>query len=193
MQSNFSLDGFIQYVGRLPTRGRTHRNVRGHYIGFRKIGPNWYRFDDGVVHRVDLQAHYNVNLVMYRHQDTPAFISGADLSSVPVLGKVTILNRKPKPFVPQPQDNDIPDEVPENTRPPLITKTDPEPKSAEKSSNTLKPERPQRHQPSRANKAYVLYYAPDSLSSSQEDIVDKTHSDSEYIPPNKKGMMVFNL
>ena len=193
MQSNFTLDGFIQYVGRLPTRGRTRKNVRGHYIGFRKIGPNWYRFDDGVVHRIDLQPHYNVNLIMYRRYDTPAFISAADLSSIPVLGKVTVLNRKPKSVVSDPQEDLQQADLPESGRPPLITKSDPQPKSSQTSPKPLKPERPQRQQPSRGNKAYILYYTPDSLSSSEEDIVDKTHIDTDYIPPDQKGMLIFKF
>ena len=166
---------------------------QGHYIGFRKISGKWYRFDDAVVHQVTLQEHYNVNIVMYRRHDTPAFISGSDLSTIPVLGKVTILNKRSTP-VPRDDGKETPSQGDEHKgirgkqRPPLITPSMPSPKSRSEIHQPSKTRASKRHQPARANKAYVVYYADDSASSSEEDIQDRTHSDSEYTPPNVKGM-----
>ena len=66
----------------------------GHYIGFRKINDEWFHFDDGVVHRVQILHKYNVNLVVYRRNDTPAFMPPVDLSGIPHLQKSVVLNRK---------------------------------------------------------------------------------------------------
>ena len=70
------------------------KNVHGHYIRFRKINDEWFRFDDSVVHRVQIQQEYNVNLVVYRRNDTPAFMPPVDLSGIPHLQKSVVLNRK---------------------------------------------------------------------------------------------------
>lgn len=195
-QVNFTLDSFIQYVGRLPTSRTRSRNVRGHYIGFRRINDNWYRFDDAVVHQINRQNSYSVNLVIYRRQDVPQFISGSDLSCIHVLGPVTILNRKSATAnVKDSMSKDNEDNVngSERLKPPLITPSKESPKESTKYSTPLKPEHPDRVQPSRGNKDFVIYYAYDSLSSSDEEPVDRTHTDHEYIPPRNKGNYKFTL
>ena len=183
-QVHYTLDSFIQYVGRLPTSRTRSRNVRGHYIGFRRMGQQWYRFDDGVVHKINIQRRYNVNLVFYRRQDIPPFISGADLSRIPTLGKVTVLNRKPS--LRNAQDGDKKPDI--SSRPPLITPA--AEKASPKIMTPLPVEHPERIQPSRHHKDYVVYYPYDSLSSSDDEIIDRTHRDEEYKPPKNKGRTI---
>ena len=113
----YELDSFIQYVGRLLT-GTRSKNVCGHYIGFRKITDEWFRFDEGVVHRVQIQWEYNVNLVVYRRNDTPAFMPPVDLSGFPHLQKSVVLNRKNSSCEANANKNT---NGPSSQRPPLIT------------------------------------------------------------------------
>ena len=63
---------------------------------FRNIEGVWYHFDDAVVHSVVLQAAYNINLMIYKRGDQPDYHSPTDLSRVPQLGRLVILNRTNK-------------------------------------------------------------------------------------------------
>ena len=84
---NYVLDSFIQYVGRLPTTQTRDCSVRAHYIGFHKMGNNWYRFDDVVVHKVTLMCAYSVNLVIYCMPEVPAYDPPMSLDAIPELRK----------------------------------------------------------------------------------------------------------
>ena len=57
-------------------------------------------------------------------------------------------------------------------------------------TGSLKLEVPTRSQPNRGNKSYVLYYGIGSESSSDENIEDRTHSDSEYVQPKSRGKIM---
>ena len=186
----YELDSFIQYVRRLPTICTRSKNVCGHYIRFRKINGEWFRFDDGVVHQVQIQREYNVNLVVYRWNDTPAFMPPVDLSGIPHLQKSVVLNWKNS-------SGDTNDNKNTNgtssQRPPLITPSSTDGNGVCSAGNLPSIEKPQRMQPYRQNKDYVVYYAPDSTSSSEEPMEDCTHSDTDYIPPKSAGIFYLNI
>ena len=157
---------------------------RGHYITFRKIREQWLRFDDAVIHCVQLQRSYNVNLVIYRHQDRDAYVSPLDLTQIPSLGRSVILNRK----TPSAQLVALSQKSsPTSGRPSLITYEAGPSTRDPIDSAMMKPEMPTHQQPGRASKEYVVYYGVDSQSSDKENSIDKTHPDSEYIPDNPKG------
>ena len=185
----YELDSFIQYVGRLPTICTRSKNVRGHYIGFRKINDKWFRFDDGVV-RVQIQHEYNVNLVVYRRNDTPAFMPPVDLSGIPHLQKSVVLNRKNS-------SGDTNDNKNTNgtssQRPPLITLSSTDGNEVRSVGNLPSIEKPQRTQSYRWNKEYIVYYAPNSTSSSEEPMENCTHSDTDYILPKSAGIYWPNI
>ena len=184
---HYALDSFIQYTARLLTVRLRESKWHGHYIAFRKMGDQWLRFDDAVVHRVQLQRNYNVNLVIYRHQDRDPYISPLDLTQIPSLGRSVILNRKTTSA----QSVAPPDKSsPASSRPSLIT-YEAGPSTIEPvDSPMIKPKMPTHQQPGRASKEYVVYYGIDSKSSDEENSVDRTHPDSEYIPENPKGTYV---
>ena len=186
----YELDSFIQYFGRLPTIRTRSKNVRGHYIGFRKINDEWFCFDDGVVHRVQIQQEFNVNLVVYRRNDTPAFMPPVDLSGIPHLQKSVVLNRKNSSG--DANDNKTTNGT-SSQRPPLITPSSTDGNGVRSAANLPSIEKPQRMQPYRRNKDYVVYYAPNSTSSSEEPMEDRTHSDTDYIPPKSAGIFCLNI
>ena len=177
-------------MGRLPTICTRSKNVRGHYIGFRKINDEWFHFDDGVVHRVQIQQEYNVNLVVYRRNDTPAFMPPVDLSGIPHLQKSVVLNRKNSSGEANANKNTS---GPSSQRPPLIAPSSSDGNVVRSVGNLPSIEKPKRTQPYRCNKDYVVYYAPDSNSSSEEPMEDRTHSDTEYIPPKSAGIFWLNI
>ena len=177
------MDCFIQYTARLR-QSRTRRgSVQGHYIAFRQIEQEWYRFDDAVVHKVDLNRSYSVNLVIYRRHDMPAYICPASLANVKLLQRAVPLNRKPPG-----KANNSSDEPSSSKKPNLITPDSSNSGAPAAHGSKLKPEAPTRSQPTRANKAYVVYYSIGSESSSDENVEDRTHTDSEYVQPKSKGM-----
>ena len=186
----YELDSFIQYVRRLPTIRTRSKNVRGHYIRFRKINDEWFRFDDGVVHQVQIQWEYNVNLVVYRRNDTPAFMPPVDLSGIPHLQKSVVLNLKNSSGDANDNKNT---NGPSSQRPPLITPSSTNANVGQSVGNLPSIEKPQRMQAYRQNKDYVVYYAPDSNSSSEEPMKDHTHSDTDYIPPKSAGIFCLNI
>ena len=164
--------------------------MRGHYIGFRKINDEWFRFDDGVVHRVQILHEYNVNLVVYRRNDTPAFMPAVDLSGIPHLQKSVVLNRKNSGG--DANDNENTNGT-SSQRPPLITLSSTDGNGVWSAGNLPSIEKPQRMQPYRQNKDFVVYYTPDSTSSSEEPMEDPTHSDTDYIPPKSAGIFWPNI
>ena len=84
------------------------------------MGDTWYRFDDGVVHKVTLMRAYSVNLVIYCMAEVAAYDPPMSLAAIPELGKSVILNRK-KSETPQ----NAPTPSLENPgRPALITSTE---------------------------------------------------------------------
>ena len=190
LQQHFELDSFIQYVGRLPSLPSSSRrgcsSVRGHYIGFCKIGAQWFRFDNAVVHRVTLLHSYCINLTIYRRRDTPGYDTSTDLTIIPELQKSVILNRHNS------QSNNITEDPKSSnsSKPPIISGNDPDlaPHPEPPKTPAIKPERPTRSQPYRSKKEYVVYYGMDSQSSSDEGKPDRTHPDEEYVPPSNKGM-----
>ena len=117
--------------------------------------------------------------------DQPDYHSPNDLSEVPRLGMTIILNRNNKVSESEKALQELGKEL---QRPPLImpeearegTSTDPTPLTAE---------HPTRQQPRRSQKEYVVYYVDDSQSSDEENLIDKTHSDSEYMPTKGKGTL----
>ena len=140
-----------------------------------------------MVHRVQLQRSYNVNLVIYRHQDRDAYVSPLDLTQIPSLGRSVILNRKtPSAQSVAPSDKSSP----ASGRPSLIMYVAGPSTMDPVDSPMMKPEMPTHQQPGRTSKEYVVYYGVDSQSSDEENSVDKTHPDSEYIPENPKGTYV---
>ena len=170
---------------------RLHESKRcGHYIAFRKIEEQWLWFDDAVIHHVQLQRSYNVNLVIYRSQDRDAYISPLDLMQIPSLGRSVILNRK----TPNAQSV-APSQKSSSTsgRPSLIMYEAGSSTRDTIDSAMMKPEMPTHQQPGRASKEYVVYYGVDSQSSDKENSIDKTHPNSEYIPDNPKGTYVLYI
>ena len=149
LQQHFELDSFIQYVSHLPflpssfRRGRS--SVRGHYIGFRKIGAQWFRFDDAVVHRVTLLHSYCINLTIYRRRDTPGYDTSTDLTIIPELQKSVILNRCNS------QSNNVTEDPKSSnsSKPPVISGNDPDlgPHPQPPKTPAIKPERPTHSQP----------------------------------------------
>ena len=181
-QTNYVLDSFIQYVGRLSTTQTRDCSVRAHYIAFRKIGDTWYRFDDGVVHKVTLMRAYSVNLVIYRMPEVAPYDPPMSLAAIPELEKSVILNRK-KSETPQ----NVPTPSLQNPgRPALITSTKTSASDVGNSiaSNGMRPEM----QPSRKNKDFVVYFRLDSQSSGEEAPPDPTHPDSDYVPDTNRGL-----
>ena len=63
-QNYFELCGFIEYVGRLPSKESSM--TRGHYIGYRQINFQWIRNDDTKCHRTRVEGDYKVNMAFYR-------------------------------------------------------------------------------------------------------------------------------
>ena len=184
------MDSFIQYVGRLPTICTRSKNLHGHYIGFRKIDDQWFCFDERVVHRVNIMWEYSVNLVVYRHNDTLAFMTAVDLSAIPQLQKAVVLNRRNSGG----NSNDKQtDKQTSSQRPPLITPSTSDGNAVQSPKNLPSIEKPERVQPYQQNKDYVVYYAPDSTSSSEEGREDHTHSDSDYIPSKSTGTFWPNI
>ena len=167
LQQHFKLDSFIQYVGRLPSLPSSSRrgrfSVRGHYIGFQKIGAQWFRFDDAVVHRITLLHSYCINLAIYRRRDTPGYDTSTDLTIIPELQKSVILNRRNS------QSNNVTEDPKSSnsSKPPVISGNDPDlgPHPQPPKTPAIKPERPTRSQPYRSKKEYVVYYEMDSQCS----------------------------
>ena len=197
-QTNYVLDSFIQYVGRLPTTRTRDRSVRAHYIAFCKMGDTWYRFDDGVVHRINLMCAYSVNLVIYHMAEVPPYDPPMSLAAVPELGKSVILNWKKSET---PQNAPTPS-LQNPVRPSLITPTQTTGSDVGNSmaSNAMRPERPTRMQPSQRNKDFVVYFGLDSQSFGEEAPPDRTHPDSDYVPDTNRGLKcdvytsrIFNL
>ena len=106
---------------------------------------------------------------------------------MPSLSRSVILNRK----TPSAQSVAPPDKLsPPSGRPSLIT-YEADPSTMDPVDRPMmKPEMPTHQQPGRASKEYVVYYGMDSQSSDEENCVDRTHPDSEYISENLKGTYV---
>ena len=197
-QTNYVLDSFTQYVSRLPTTRTRDRSVRAHYIAFCKMGDTWYRFNDGVVHRINLMCAYSVNLVIYCMAQVPAYDPPMSLAAVPELSKSVILNRKASETPQNPPTPSVGNPI----RPSLITPTEKRSSDVGNSmpSNAMRPERPTRIQPSQRNKDFVVYFGLDSQSSGDEAPPDRTHPDSDYVPDTNRGLKcdvytsrIFNL
>ena len=190
LQQHFKLDFFIQYVGHLPSlpssSRRGHSSVRGHYIGFRKIGAQWFKFDDAVVHRITLLHSYCINLTIYRRLDTPGYDTSTDLTIIPKLQKSVILNRHNS------QSNNVTEDPKSSNsgKLPVISGNDPDldPHPQPPKTPAIRPEWPTCSQPYRSKKEYIVYYGMDSQSSSNEAKPDRIHPDEEYVPPSNKGM-----
>ena len=140
-----------------------------------------------MVHQVQLQRSYNVNLVIYRCQDRDPYISPLDLTQIPSLGRSVTLNRK-TPSAQSVGPTDKPS--PPSGRPSLIMYEAGPSTMDPVDSPMMKPKMPTHQQPSRASKEYVVYYGIDSQSSDEENSVDRTHPNSEYIPENLKRTYV---
>ena len=164
--------------------------MRGHYIGFRKINDERFCFNDAVVHQVQILREYNVNLVVYRRNDTPAFLPPIDLSGIPHLQKSVVLNRKNSGVNTNDKKNT---NDTSSQRPPLITPSSTDGNGVWSASNLSSIEKPQGTQPYRQNKDYIVYYTPNSTSSSEEPMEDHTHSDTDYIPPKSAGIFWPNI
>ena len=177
-------------MGRLPTIRTRSKNLRGHYIGFRKIDDQWFRFDDRVVHRVNIMWEYSVNLVVYQRNDTPVFMTAVDLSVIPQLQKAVVLNCRNS------GGNGNDKQTNKQTslqRPPLITPSTNDGNTVQSPENLPSIEKPQRVQPYQWNKDYVVCYAPDSTSSSEKGREFRTNSDTNYIPPKSTGTFWPNI
>ena len=128
-----------------------------------------------------------MNLVIYKCQDRDPYVSPLDLTQIPSLGRSVILNRKTA----NAQSVAPPDKLsPLSGRPSLITYEAGPSTMDPVDSPMMKPKMPTHQQPGRASKEYVVYYGIDSQSSDEENSVDRTHPDSEYIPENPKGTYV---
>ena len=92
-QQDYQLDSFVQCVDHLPTVRTRDCSLHAHYIAFQKMGDQWFCFNDGVVHKVNLLQTYSINLVIYRLENTEGYNPPMDLSSIPELGKSVVLNR----------------------------------------------------------------------------------------------------
>ena len=184
---NYTLDSFIQYTVHLSVVRLRENKRHGHYIAFRKIGGEWLHFDDAVVHRVQLQRTYNVNLVIYRWQDRDPYISPLDFMEVPALRKSVILNRKVTTSQSVPASDNA---AGVSGRPSLLTYDAGTSTWDQIETPVMKPELPMHYQPQRASKDYIVYHGIDSQSSDEEDVMDRTHPDSEYIPDILKGNLM---
>ena len=111
-------------------------------------------------------------------------MSPLDLTQIPSLGRSVILNRKtPSAQSVAPSQNSSP-----ASGRPLLIIYDTGPSTRDPiDSAMMKPEMPTWQRPGRASKEYVVYYGVDSQSSDEENSIDKTHPNSEYIPDNPKG------
>ena len=153
LQQDYQFDSFIQYVGWLPTGCTCDRSLHAYYIAFQKMGDEWLRFDDGVVHKVQLTRAYSVNLVTYQLATAAAYVPPMNLDAVPQLGKSVILNRKNSKQSPSSPKGGDPQETPNSKSisgpPPLITPSSLTSDQGEPSTDPiLKPEVPTRRQPS---------------------------------------------
>ena len=70
----YHLDSFIQYAGQLPTFATRDYHIREHYIAFKKVNDTFIRFNDGMVHEVELEVDYTVNLLFYQHDDVQPMV-----------------------------------------------------------------------------------------------------------------------
>ena len=133
---------------------------------------------------------YNVNLVVYRCNDTPAFITPVDLSVIPQVQKAVVLNCKNS------GGNGNDNETSKQTslqRPPLITSSATDGNAVDSPKNLSSIEKPKRVQPYQQNKDYVIYYEANSTSSSEEAMEECTHSDTNYIPSKSAGTFWPNI
>ena len=204
-QQHYSLDSFVQYVGRLPVSPLSSKakTVQAHYIAFRKIDEEWFRFDDAVVHRVELQQRYSVSLIVYRQARVPAYFNHVDLDNVPMLQRSRILNRrnsesqkketetKDAENVEQPTPSNFASKL--RHRPSLITPDSEDVGRKKRSAVELKPEKPTRVQPSRRNKDLTVYYALESESSDYDTPDDAKNADSDYIPQEAPGQYMCRI
>ena len=113
-----------------------------------------------------------------------------DLSGIPHLQKSVVLNRKNSSGEANANKNT---NGPSSQRPPLITPSSSDGNVVQTAGNLPSIEKPKRTQPYRHNKDYIVYYALDSNSSSEEPMEDHTHSDTEYIPPKSAGIFCLNI
>ena len=186
------MEGFIEYVGRVPTIRTRESNVRAHYIAYKKIHGEWLRFDDAAVHRVVLNDDYKVNLLFYRRNNVPEQQLDIYLDVIPHLVPRNISfgrgnGQKGKetngPLTPTPNFGNFSKALP--LRPPLITHQEESPKAGRK-NRSLQPENPSRHQPQRPNGGVM--YAPDSDSDLSDAIsLPSDKNDSDYLPIENKG------
>ena len=130
---------------------------------------------------------YNINLAIYCRYDTPGYDMLMDLTIILELGKPVILNRHKT----DENTSNVDDSLDNGGKPALISgdQADVASSSTKSDSTSLQPEHPTHSQPYRSKKDYVVYYAMDSDSSSDELRPDKTHPDQEYIPPSLKGTL----
>ena len=79
----YHLDSFIQYVGQLPTIATHDYRICGHYIAFKKVNDTFIRFNDGMVHEVELEVDYTVNLLFYQHDDVQPMVWDLNFQKIP--------------------------------------------------------------------------------------------------------------
>ena len=79
----YHLDSFIQYLGQLPTIATRDYRIHGHYIAFKKVNDMFIRFNDGMVHEVELEVDYTVNLLFYRCDDVQPMVWDLNFRKIP--------------------------------------------------------------------------------------------------------------
>ena len=79
----YHLDSFLQYVGQLPTIATHDYRICRHYIAFKKVNDTFVRFNDGLVHKVELEVDYTVNLLFYQRDDVQLMVWDLNFCKIP--------------------------------------------------------------------------------------------------------------
>ena len=169
----YHLDSFIQYVGQLPTIATRDYRIPGHCIAFKKVNNTFIKFNDGMVHEVELEVDYTVNLLFYWRADVQPMVWDLNFWKIA---------RYHRPHFP-----DL------SLWPPLITpppKPDPKPTptSNSKKKDKITGQKLTRKQPPWATTSKTLYL-PDSSDESDQENND---SGEECTPPKKGKFMTIH-
>ena len=189
-QQDYQLDSFIQYVGCQHTVRTRDRSLRAHYIGFHKMGDDWFHFNDAVIHKVNLLRSYCINLIIYRLENIEAYEPSMDLSGIPQLGKSVALNKRANSYITS-EDNtgninnggSVNSAGSSRRGTPALINNDNDNVPMLANNTEPRPELPLYIQPSHRHKDFIVYFAPDSQSSGEEAPPNRTHPDDDYMLP----------
>ena len=119
----YHLDSFIQYVGQLPTIATHDYCIRGHYIAFKKVNDMFIRFNNGMVHEVELEVVYTVNLLFYWHDDVQPMVWDLNFHKIPCYHRPHFpdLSLGPPLITPPPKPDPKPTSSPKSKKKDKIT------------------------------------------------------------------------